>query len=71
MFVYRELTSNVTRIQFWGKTPSSCTKFRKCAVSFIYDLYMVEAGFKKWYTNLDIFTVGHPFAVTMGLPGGG
>ncbi len=40
-------------------------------VSFTYDFSEKVVGLRKWSTNCEIFSVGEPFADTIGLPGGG
>ena len=65
MLVYNEDTSKETKIQFFGKVPSSCKMLRKCAVSFTYDLCDVEAGLRKKSTNLEIYSVGHQNKCTL------
>ena len=71
MLVFKEVMSSVIRWLSVGTSTASLISFRKSVVSFPYDLLCVEGGLRKWSTNLDIFSVGHPLIDTMGLSGGG
>ena len=68
MLVYSEVTLSVTRWHSNGTTPVSLIIFRKCVESFTYDLLCVEGGLRKGSTKLEMFSVGHPLADTIGLP---
>jgi hypothetical protein len=37
----------------------------------MYDFKDMVVGLRKWSTNWEIFSVGHPLAEKIGLPGGG
>lgn len=44
---------------------------RKCPLSLMYEGINGTSGLMKWSTNCEIRSVGHSFADTIGLPGGG
>ena len=48
--------------------PESLISFRKCVVSFTYNLLCVDRVLRKWSIDLDILSVGQPIADTIDLP---
>ena len=66
MFRYRDLTSIVARVWFIGTGVLSRIDMR-WPLSFRYDLILGMCGFRWRSTSWEIFSVGPPQPLTMGL----
>ena len=68
--MYKEETSSVTSMLSFGKVAECWSNnCRKCVVSLMYEGMFLTCLIRWVSMKPDIFSVGHPLALKVGLPG--
>ena len=69
IFVYREVTSAVTKMALGGRGGSFSLRLRKCFVSLTCDGRLLARGWMKWVTWAERWSVGPSYPETIGRGG--